>query len=155
MCRNWSVQEEYCYWGALATNYTSKISVYWHWWVSSQYLHALQLDNACSMRACSIPRLNLWVHGRPTPAPEQSCQTNVSYRYQLFMPAIWLHFVHEIVVLFSQSPQHSWWGLVLADISPEQLLTLHNIQACLFYSGKCGSLIFHACTAEQESQLFM
>ena len=30
-------------------------------------------------------------------------------------PAIWLHSVHEIAVSISWSPQHSWWGLVLAE----------------------------------------
>ena len=31
-------------------------------------------------------------------------------------PATWLHSVHETAVPIFQSPQHSWWGLVLAKI---------------------------------------
>ena len=45
-------------------------------------------------------------------------------------PATWLH-VHVIAVPIFLSPQHSWWGLVLAKMHPAQRVTLHNIQACL------------------------
>ena len=42
-------------------------------------------------------------------------------------PATWLHFVHEIAVPISWSPQPSWWGLVLAETHPAQWVTLHDM----------------------------
>ena len=38
--------------------------------------------------------------------------------YAPIWPATWLHFVHEVAVPISQSPQHSWWSLVLANLVP-------------------------------------
>ena len=34
-------------------------------------------------------------------------------------PAAWMHFVHDMAVPISRSPQHSWWGLVLAGMCLE------------------------------------
>ena len=47
-------------------------------------------------------------------------------------------------VSISRSPQHSWWGLVLAETCPAQRVTLHNIQA--YFLEGCGLLIVYACT---------
>ena len=58
-------------------------------------------------------------------------------------PATWLHFIHEIAVPISSSPQCSWWGLVLAETRPAQWVTLHNIYLGLYFLGRCGSLIVH------------
>ena len=33
-------------------------------------------------------------------------------------PAAWMHFVHDMAVPISRSPQCSWWGLVLAETCP-------------------------------------
>ena len=61
----------------------------------------------------------------------------------LIRPATWLHFVHEIAVPISQSPQRNWWGLVLAKTCPVRWVTLCNIQ--IYFLGRCGSLIVHTC----------
>ena len=63
----------------------------------------------------------------------QRTATQIDAIFQMFpstvliKPATWLHFMHDIVVPISRSPQHSWWGLVLAEMCPAQWVTLHNI----------------------------
>ena len=61
------------------------------------------------------------------------------------LPTFWishppdrLHFVHEIAVPISRSPQHSWWGLILAETRSVQWVTSHNTLL-----GSCGSSIVH------------
>ena len=48
----------------------------------------------------------------------------------------------QIAAPIFQSPQHSWWGLVLAEMRLVQWVTWSNIY---FFLGRCGSLIVHAC----------
>ena len=79
-------------------------------WVSSQYLHALQFDNACRMGACSIPQ---WVCSCPTPAIEQSCHTiDISCACQ---PSDCILCIRCIAVFISQSHKYSWWSQLSID----------------------------------------
>ena len=56
-----------------------------------------------------------------------SCYSNLLHAWQ--SPA-WLH---AFCARDSGSPQHSWWGLVLAKMHPAQWVTLHNIFFFFFY----------------------
>ena len=44
---------------------------------------------------------------------------------------MWLPFLHEIALAISSSPQHRWWGLVLAKTHPAQLVALQLSQRWL------------------------
>ena len=46
----------------------------------------------------------------------------------------------KIVVPISRSPQHSWWGLALAETRPAQWVTLYKTQTCLFLFRRCSLL---------------
>ena len=59
--------------------------------------------------------------------------------YAWISSATQVQFGQEIAVPISQSPQGSWWGLVLAETGPVQWVTLHYIWA------RCSSLIVHVC----------
>ena len=42
-------------------------------------------------------------------------------------PATWLHFMHEMAVPISQSPQRSWWSLVLVKMQWAAWLELQRV----------------------------
>ena len=65
-------------------------------------MYDLRLKNSCTKNSCTKRR----------------CFWGVSTNFWI-RPATWLHFVHEIAVPNSRSPQHSWFK-VLAETHPAQ-----------------------------------
>ena len=123
-------------------------------WVSSQYLHALQFDNACRMGACSIPQ---WVRSCPTPALEQSYHTNVSIDISCpCQSSDCILCMRYVAVFISHSHKHSWWGLLRIDWN-----TSCTMGDFAWHPGKSFSsrqmwfinFSYKQNTAEQDSQL--
>ena len=63
--------------------------------------------------------------------------------YSMHEIAIWLYSMHEIAVPISQSPQRSWWGLVLA------MYDLRTKDSCTKNSCTKNSCTKNSCTKRQ------
>ena len=74
--------------------------------------------------------------------------TQAATSYAVFGKVI----AHAVVPIF-QSPQCSWWGLVLTKMRPVQWVALHNNYACLPYWGRCDSPSVRPCTHAQYNQV--
>ena len=111
----------------------------------------MNFAHACIMACCTCNRMLVYCACMLTCV---SCRHAMLARWHIvhaseellltfrISPAIWLHFMHEIVVTISLSPQHSWWGLVLAEMHPAQWMTL---LLGLFFFREMWSCIIHAC----------
>ena len=107
---------------------------------SRLYVH---LHICASITCDNYDRYDLWTKDScmKNSCTKRRCLRGASTDLLVLDKVIWLHFVHEIAVPISRSPQHSWWGLVLAEARPAQWVTSHNLGLFL---GRCGLLNLHA-----------
>ena len=89
-----------------------------------------------------FPEWDWHFHGHHWNTPGTSHSPPVSNGMSFYVHTIrlaeWLHFVHEIAVPISQSPQCGWWGLTWVKMHGWLCITSRS---AFFIQGRCGSLI--------------